>query len=60
MLQFHFILFDFLFFFFFSFLAGTPTAYGSSQPRGRITAIAPGLHYSHSNAGSEPPLESSV
>ena len=28
------------------------TAYGSSQPRGRIKATAAGLHHSHSKAGS--------
>ena len=27
-----------------------PTAYGSSQARGHIEAVAPGLHHSHSNA----------
>ena len=32
-------------------------AYGSSQARGRIGAIAADLHYSHSNAGSEPRLQ---
>ena len=31
-------------------------AYGGSQARGQIGAIAPGLHHSHSNARSEPPL----
>ena len=31
---------------------GTPAVYGSSQARGRIRAIAAGLH--HSNTGSEP------
>ena len=31
----------------------TPTAYGGSQPRGQIRAIAAGLHHSHSNTGSE-------
>ena len=34
----------------------TPTAYGSSQARGQITARAAGLHHSHSNVGSEPHL----
>ena len=28
-----------------------PTAYGSSQARGRIRAVAAGLHHSHSNTG---------
>ena len=31
-------------------------AYGGSQARGQIRAIAAGLHHSHSNAGSEPRL----
>ena len=41
-----------LFFFFRSALA----AYGGSQARGLIGAIAAGLHHSHSNARSEPRL----
>ena len=32
----------------------TPVAYGGSQARGRIGAVAAGLHHSHSNSGSEP------
>ena len=32
------------------------TAYGGSQARGRIGAIAASLRQSHSNAGSEPGL----
>ena len=31
----------------------TPTAYGGSQARGPIGAVAAGLHHSHSKAGSE-------
>ena len=31
----------------------TLAAYGGSQARGRIRAVAAGLHQSHSNAGSE-------
>ena len=31
----------------------TPEAYGGSQARSRVGAVAAGLHYSHSNAGSE-------
>ena len=31
-------------------------AYGGSQARGRIAAIAAGLHHSHRNLGSEPHL----
>ena len=31
-------------------------AYGGSQTRGRIGALAAGLHHSYSNTGPEPPL----
>ena len=34
-----------------------PMAYGGSQARGRIGAVAIGLHQSHSNEGSEPRLQ---
>ena len=34
----------------------TRVAYGSSQARGQIGATAAGLHFSHSNVGSEPHL----
>ena len=34
-----------------------PAAYGSSQARGRIGAVAASLCQSHSNAGSEPRLQ---
>ena len=43
-----------LFFFFFPFLGPHSQAYGGSQARDLIGAVAPGLHHSHSNAGSEP------
>ena len=33
-----------------------PAAYGGSQARGRIGAVATGLRQSHSNAGSKPCL----
>ena len=48
----------FFFFFHFSFclLRATPAAHGSSQARDRMGAIAAGLHYIHSNVGSEPHL----
>ena len=49
-------LFFLSFFFFFCFFRATPAAYGSSQARGRIRAVVAGLHHSHSNMGSEPPL----
>ena len=55
-----FIYFYFLFYFFFvflPFLGPLPAAYGGSQARGRIGAIAAGLCQSHSNTGSEPPLQ---
>ena len=41
-------------FFFFSLFKATTTAYGGSQARGPIGAVAAGLHHSHSNMGSEP------
>ena len=44
------------FFVFLLFLWAAPAAYGSSQARGRIRAVATGLRQSHSNAGSEPRL----
>ena len=34
-----------------------PAAYGGSQARGRIGAVATGLCQSHSNTGSEPRLQ---
>ena len=34
-----------------------PTAYGGSQARGPIGAVAASLHQSHSNSGSEPSLQ---
>ena len=34
-----------------------PAAYGGSQARGPIGAVAAGLRQSHSNAGSEPRLQ---
>ena len=43
-------------FFLFAFFRAIPMAYGSSQARGRIEAIAASLHHSHSNVGSEPHL----
>ena len=38
------------------FLGPLLTAYGGSQARGPIGAVAAGLRQSHSNAGSEPCL----
>jgi len=51
----------FSFFFFFCLFAiswAAPTAYGGSQARGPIGAVATGLRQSHSNTGSEPRLRS--
>ena len=47
-----------LFFFFclFAFPRAASAAYGGSQARGLIGAVAAGLHHNHSNAGSEPHL----
>ena len=47
------ILFIYLFIYLFVFSRATPTAYGGSQARGLIRAVATGLHHSHSNTGSE-------
>ena len=41
-----------LFFFFFCLSRAAPEAYGSSQARGRVGALAAGLHHSHTNTGS--------
>ena len=41
---------------FFFFFRTAPAAYGSSQARSQIGAVAAGLHHSHSNAGSKPHL----
>ena len=48
------------FFFFFGLFAiswATPVAYGGSQARGRIGAVAASLRQSHSNTRSEPRLQ---
>ena len=55
-----FVLFCFCFlgfFFFFAISWAAPTAYGGSQARGGIGAVAAGLRQSHSNTGSEPRLQ---
>ena len=46
------IIYTFFFFFFRALLM----AYRGSQARGRLGAVAAGLHHSHSSAGSEPHL----
>jgi len=50
-------LFIYLFFCLFAISWAAPAAYGDSQARGRIGAVATGLRQSHSNAGSEPRLQ---
>ena len=45
-----------LFFCLFAFSRASPAAYGSSQARDPIGAVAAGLHQSPSNARSEPCL----
>ena len=47
----------FFFFFFFAISWAAPAAYGGSQARGLIRAIAARLCHSHSNVGSEPYLQ---
>ena len=44
-------------FFFFGLFRAPPVAYGGSQGRGQIGAVAIGLHHSHSNAGFKPHLQ---
>ena len=46
----------FLLFVRFCLFRAIPAAYGGSQARGRIGAVASGLHHSHSNARCEPRL----
>ena len=47
----HFYFSHFYFFFFFVLSRAAPTAYGGSQARSLIWAVAAGLHHSHSNVG---------
>ena len=42
-------IFIYLFIYLFAFSRATPTAYGGSQARGQIGAVAAGLRKSHSN-----------
>ena len=51
-----FLFFSF-FFFFFCFLGLHPEAYGGSQARGQVGAVAAGLCQSHSSLGSKPRLQ---
>lgn len=46
-----------LFPFYFCLFRVAPTAYGGSQATGQIGAVATGLHHSHRNVRSEPPLQ---
>ena len=41
---------------FFCLFRATPMSYGDAQARGQISAVAAGLHHSHSKARSEPCL----
>ena len=43
----------FIYFYFFVFSRAEPAAYGDSQPRGPIGAVAASLQHSHSNTRSE-------
>ena len=56
-LLFFFPFFPFFFFLSFFFSRAAVAAYGGSQARGLIGAIATGLRQSHSNAGSKPLLQ---
>ena len=47
------------FFCLFAFSRAASAAYGGSQARGPVGAVATSLHQSHSNAGSEPCLQPS-
>ena len=50
-------LFIYLFIGLFAVFWAAPAAYGGSQARGQIGAVAASLRQSHSNAGSEPHLQ---
>ena len=52
----YFIIFFLVLFCLFAFSGAAPAAFGDSQARGLIGAVAAGLHHSHSNAGSKPHL----
>ena len=54
---FNFFILLLFFFVFLLFLWAAPAAYGGSQARGQIRAVAAGLRQSHSNAGYEPRLQ---
>ena len=46
----------FIYLYIFGLLSAAPVAYGGSQPRDQIRALAASLHHSHSNTRSEPRL----
>ena len=48
---------SFFLLFFLGLFRVTPEAYGSSQAKGQIRAVATGLRHSHSHVGSEPYLQ---
>ena len=43
--------------FFFLLFRAAPMAYGGSQAKGQIRAVAAGLHHRHSSSGSKPSLQ---
>ena len=47
----------FIYFVFFAISRAALVAYGGSQARGLIGAVAAGLHHSHSNTGSKPRMQ---
>ena len=47
---------NYYYYYYFCLVRATPEAYGGSQARGLMGAVAPGLCHSHSNTGSEPCL----
>ena len=51
------ILFYFILFWSYCLFRATSAAYGGSQARGPIGAVAAELHHSHSNVGSKPYLQ---
>ena len=53
----YFYFYLFIYFCLFRLFRAVPAAHGDSQARGLIGAVATGLCQSHSNMGSEPPLQ---
>ena len=47
------LLFIYFYYYYFFFSRAAPAAYGGSQARGGIEAVAAGLHHSHSHIRSE-------